>query len=344
MKSTNDTSLMRRALDLARRGPIADPNPRVGAVVVTPDGEIVGEGFHAGTGTPHAEVGALAQAGAMAKGATAYVSLEPCDHTGRTGPCSRALISAGVRRVVYAQSDSNRHAAGGADRLRSAGIVVTAGVLVDEALDVNRIWTFAIEHGRPYVTWKYAATLDGFSAAVDGTSRWITGYEARADVHRLRAEAGAVLVGTGTVLTDDPHLTVRRPDGTITARQPRRVVMGRREIPAGARILDSSAETLQLTHRDPAAALATLSRLGVRHVWLEGGPTLAAAFVMAGLVDEVVAYLAPVLLGSGRSALGDLGVTTLDGALRLTPYDFTSLGPDLRVRATLTASSVSTTH
>ena len=210
-----EETLMRRALELAALGPVADPNPRVGAVVTATDGRVVGEGFHRGAGHPHAEVEALALAGENANGGTAWVTLEPCDHTGRTGPCSRALLDAGVNRVVFGQADPNPQAAGGAARLRAGGVAVEGGVLVEEARELNRAWTFAVTRGRPRVVWKFAATLDGRSAAADGTSQWITGPAARADVHRLRAESGAIMVGTGTVLADDPSLTVRRPDGAL---------------------------------------------------------------------------------------------------------------------------------
>ena len=330
-----DVALMRRALALAARGPLGDPNPRVGAVVLDRDGEVVGEGWHRGAGTPHAEVEALRAAGKLAVGGTAVVSLEPCNHTGRTGPCAQALVEAGVARVVFAQSDPNPEAAAGAQTLHAAGIEAVEGLLADEATALNRAWTFAVTHGRPMVTWKFAATLDGRSAAADGTSRWITGEAARADVHALRARCGAVLVGTGTVLADDPRLTVRGPDGTPHARQPLRVVVGERDLPAGARVLDDVAPTLHLRDRDPALALKALADREVRHVWLEGGPTLAAAFVAAGLVDEVVAYLAPALLGAGAAAVGDLGIRTIGEALRLLPHEVTTIGDDIRVVATI---------
>ena len=334
LRDARDTALVRRALELAVLGPLADPNPRVGAVIVDRDGAVVGEGHHRGAGTPHAEVDALARAGERARGGTAYVSLEPCNHTGRTGPCARALLEAGVARVVHAQSDPGALTGGGADTLRAAGVEVVGGVLMDEALALNRAWTFAIVHGRPMVTWKFAATLDGRSAAADGSSAWNTGPLARADVHDLRAECDAVLVGTGTVLADDPHLTVRHADGTLRGRQPLRVVMGLRPPPPTARVLDAAAPTLLLPTRDPAEALAALFGRETRHVWLEGGPTLAAAFLRAGLVDEVVTYLAPALLGSGPAAVGDLGIPSIDRTLRLTVRDVRTLGPDIRIRAT----------
>ena len=333
-----DELAMRAALQLAARGPAADPNPRVGAVVLDEAGEVVGRGFHRGAGTPHAEVVALAEAGPAARGGMAFVTLEPCDHTGRTGPCSRALLDAGVARVVYAQGDPNPEAAGGGATLRAAGVTVESGLLAEEAAALNPAWSFAVRHGRPRVLWKFAATLDGRAAAVDGTSQWITGPEARADVHRLRAGSGAVVVGTGTVLADDPRLTVRHPDGTLLERQPLRVVVGERDLPLTAQVLDAAAETCQLRTHDPAAVLADLGARGVRQVWLEGGPTLAAAFLRAGLVDEVIAYLAPTLLGGGRSAVADLGIPTLGAALRLRPFDVITLGSDLRVRATLDPS------
>jgi len=330
-----DAALMRRALALAAGGPEADPNPRVGAVVLDREGTVVGEGFHRGAGTPHAEVEALRAAGSRAAGGTAVVTLEPCNHQGRTGPCAGALVDAGVARVVFAQRDPNPRAAAGASTLRAAGVEVAGGLLADEAAALNRAWTFAVSHGRPMVTWKFAATLDGRSAAADGTSRWVTGPAARADVHELRARCDAILVGTGTVLADDPQLTVRRPDGSLRDRQPLRVVMGERAVPEGARVLDAAAETLLLPGRDPALALKALADKEIRHVWLEGGPTLAAAFVTAGLVDEVVAYLAPALLGAGPAAVGDLGIRTIDDAVRLVPRDVTTIGDDIRVVATL---------
>ena len=330
-----DLAPMHAALRLAARGPLADPNPRVGAVIVDTAGDTVGAGFHEGAGTPHAEALALAQAGDEAAGATAYVTLEPCSHTGRTGPCVAALVAAGVSRVVYAQADPNPEAGGGARELRAAGVTVLGGVLAAEAEALNESWTFAFRHGRPMVTWKLATTLDGRSAAADGTSQWITGAESRADVHDLRARCDAILVGTGTALADDPSLTVRHPDGSLRAGQPLRVVVGERPLPMGARVLDASALTVHLRTRDPLAVLETLWRKDIRHVLIEGGPTIAAAFLRAGLVDEVVAYVAPAFLGAGLSSVGDLGVATIDDILRLDVRDLTTVGSDLRLRATV---------
>jgi len=334
-----DVALMRRALELAARGPLGDPNPRVGALILDHHGTVVGEGFHAGAGTPHAEIMALRLAGAAARAGTAVVTLEPCAHTGLTGPCSLALIEAGVSRVVFAQSDPNPSARGGRAVLEASGIKTTAGVLAEESTALNDAWTFSFVHGRPKVTWKFAATLDGRSAAADGSSRWITGPLARADVHQLRAECDAILVGIGTVIADDPALTVRGPDGTASGRQPLRAVMGLRPVPASARVLDHGARTLQLATRDPVEALKSLGEHEIHHVWLEGGPTVAAAFLGAGLVDEVIAYLAPALLGAGAPAVGDLGIQTIDQALRLVPHEVTTIGPDIRIRASIAKPS-----
>jgi diaminohydroxyphosphoribosylaminopyrimidine deaminase/5-amino-6-(5-phosphoribosylamino)uracil reductase len=330
---TVDRDPLRRALQLAATGPWPDPNPRVGCVVVSPAGEVVGEGFHRGAGTPHAEAAALAAAGDRARGATAYVTLEPCSHTGRTGPCAEALVQAGVARVVFAQHDPNPAASGGAAMLRAGGVEVTGGVLEDDAAALNERWARTIRLGRPLVTWKLATTLDGRSAAADATSQWITGEPARADVHALRASRDAVLVGTGTLLADDPRLTVRMPHGELAQRQPLRVVMGLRDVPATARVHEGPGDIVHLRTHDPVQALDTLWHSGVRDVWLEGGPTLAAAFLSAGLVDDVIAYVSPALLGAGRSAVGDLGITTMDDILRLDLVGVERVGRDVRIEA-----------
>lgn len=376
---------MRRALDLAARGPAVDPNPRVGCVLLDRDGRTLGEGFHQGAGTPHAEVAALLDAGCgpaagprpsgpvtragmpgLPAGATAVVTLEPCNHTGRTGPCAEALLDAGIARVVIAQSDPTPLASGGAERLRAAGVEVVTGVLESEATALNWWFTASARLGRPVVTLKLASTLDGRVAAADGTSQWITGGPARLDVHRQRATAGAIVVGTVTALADDPQLTVRlpaaelaapavesdpapeagpapsatpstdaapAPDATTapTPRQPLRVVVGTRELPASARVFDDAAETISLRTHDPAEVLRVLSNRGIHHVWLEGGPTLAAAFLRAGLVDRLVHYLAPALLGAGPSLVGDLGIGSIDGIDRWHLEDVTHLGDDLRL-------------
>ncbi|MCW2826921.1 MAG: ribD [Marmoricola sp.] len=330
---------MRRALELASTpGVPLGPNPRVGCVLLTAQGTEVAEGYHRGAGTLHAEAAALAEAGEDARGTTAVVTLEPCNHTGRTGPCTRALIDAGVKRVVFAQPDPNPVATGGEAALRAAGIDVEFGLMERESRCLNRAWTFALEHHRPFVTWKFATTLDGRSAAADGTSRWITSRAARVDSHRLRAQCDVMLVGTGTVEADDPELTVRDEYDGLLAHQPLRAVMGVRALRPGRRVLNDSAETVQLRTREPREALALLHARDRPHVFLEGGPHLAAAFVEAGLVDEVVAYVAPALLGAGSNAVADLGISTIDDMRRLVVEDVTTVGTGVEatVRMTMT--------
>ncbi|MFD1540090.1 bifunctional diaminohydroxyphosphoribosylaminopyrimidine deaminase/5-amino-6-(5-phosphoribosylamino)uracil reductase RibD [Nonomuraea guangzhouensis] len=423
---------MARAVELAACGRGAtSPNPVVGCVVLDADGNVAGEGFHAYAGGPHAEVVALRAAGERARGGTAYVTLEPCDHTGRTGPCSLTLLDAGIARVVVAVADPTPKAAGGGARLRAHGVAVEFGVLTEAAERVNAEWLTYARLGRPYVTWKFAATLDGRSAAPDGTSQWITSPEARADVHRLRAESDAIIAGIGTVLTDNPRLTARptnppdpsptggpadssgsadpspkgnpadpdRPTGPAGsssstgpshpaspcggarpgARVPLRVVVdSEARTPPGARVLDGEAPTLiavaddietGLARTDPAqtdlaetglaqtspgeaghkaelirlprhdggldleALLRELAAREVVSVFLEGGPTLAGSFLRQGLIDRVIAYLAPALLGAGPAALGDAGVATIAGTHRLVFDDISPIGPDLRLTA-----------
>lgn len=339
MASAAEVDAMSRALELAQSPEVPlGPNPRVGCVLLDSSGETVAEGYHRGAGTPHAEADALDRAGESARGTTAVVTLEPCSHTGRTGPCTQALIDAGVVRVVFAQADPNPAASGGAQVLSTGGVETEGGLLADEARAVNRVWSFAVEQRRPFVTWKLATTLDGRSAAADGTSRWITTEPARDDVHRLRSQCDVILAGTGTVLADDPELTARDTNGEQVGHQPLRVVMGLSELSAGLRVLNDAAETVVLRTHDPAEALDALYQRDRQHVLLEGGPTLAAAFLRARLVDEIVAYVAPALLGSGTSAVADLGITTLDDIVRLDVHDVTTVGEgaDTCVRITLT--------
>ncbi|MGW0367010.1 bifunctional diaminohydroxyphosphoribosylaminopyrimidine deaminase/5-amino-6-(5-phosphoribosylamino)uracil reductase RibD [Streptomyces sp. NPDC002990] len=353
---------MRRAVGLAARGlGSTSPNPVVGCVITDAAGSVVGEGWHQRTGGPHAEVHALREAGPAARGGTAYVTLEPCNHTGRTGPCAQALIDAGIARVHYAVPDPNPQAGGGHVTLRAAGVATEAGLLAEEAEAGNAAWLTSVRLGRPYVLWKYAATLDGRVAAADGSSRWISSPESRADVHRLRAEADAVVVGSGTLRADDPHLAVRGPAGPGAAGQPLRVVLDTHAtIRPTARVLDGAARTLiavgedadtghlpgvdlaRLPHDEHGisveALLAELHRREVRSVLLEGGPRLAGAFVAAGAVDKVVGYLAPVLLGAGPAALADAGIGTLTDALRLRITETARIGTDLRITAVPTAA------
>ena len=333
---------MRRAIVLSAEGlGTTSPNPSVGCVILDVAGRPVASGRTSPPGGPHAERVALREAGEAARGGTAVVTLEPCDHTGRTGPCAQALIDAGVARVVVALADPDPVAAGGADTLRAAGVDVETGVCATEAGEVLAPWLTAIARGRPYLVWKYAATLDGRSAAADGTSRWVTSAEARADVHALRGRVDAIIAGIGTILADDARLTVR---GTPTDRRPLRVVVdsaGR--TPVDARVRDDAAPTWLVTAADfpdgtgrvdlPALAKALYER-GVRYALLEGGPTLAGAFLRQRLVDRVVGYVAPVLLGAGTAALADAGVGTLAEAIDLDLTDVTRIGPDLRLTGT----------
>ena len=311
----------------AARG-ISSPNPAVGAVILDAHGIVVGSGSTRPPGGPHAEIVALTEAGDRARGGTAVVTLEPCNHTGRTGPCSQALVAAGVASVVFAVADPNPLASGGADALRNAGIRVEQGVGTREVQQGPlRAWLHKQRTGRPHVTWKYAATLDGRSAAADGTSQWITGPEARAHVHAERAKLDAIVVGTGTVLADDPRLTARRADGTLAPHQPVRVVVGSRPIPATAAIRGPEATTVFLDTHDPAAVIEALG--DHTDIQIEGGPTLAGAFLAAGLVDRVVAYLAPAVLGTGPAAVENAGIGTIADAIRFRTETVTMIGNDV---------------
>ncbi|GAA3526871.1 putative bifunctional riboflavin biosynthesis protein RibG [Aeromicrobium flavum] len=334
MASQTETDAMRRAIDAARTVGRTLPNPPVGCVLLSPDGTELAVGVHRGAGTDHAEVDALKQAGERARGATAVVTLEPCHHTGRTGPCTQALLEAGVARVVFGTSDP-AEGAGGAKALLDAGIDVESGVLADETDDLVRFWAHRHLHGRPFVTWKYAATLDGLSAAPDGTSKWITSETARRDVQRFRAECDAIMAGTYSVLADDPRLTVRdEADLPLPYdRQPLRVVVGESKIPSYYRVFDRVAPTRQIPSRDPHEVLKQLFEAGIHHVWLEGGPRLAGAFWGEGLIDRVIGYMAPAMLGSGRAAL-EGEATTLADIRPIDISDLTMVGPDIRIIGT----------
>lgn len=327
---------LRHALELAARGPADTPNPQVGCVLLAPDGTTIGEGHHRGAGTPHAEAAALADAAARGhdpRGATAVVTLEPCRHTGRTGPCARALREAGVARVVFALPDPGAAEGGGGAELAAAGVDVAGGPaavgeeLAHAALDLIGPWYARAARPAVHVILKTATTLDGRVAAADGTSRWITGPAAREHAHRVRAGVDAIVVGTGTVLADDPALTAR-PAGTA-GQQPLRVAVGHRPVPATARIRGSDGRFLQVATHDPALVIAHLAARGVRRAVVEGGPQVATAFLRAGAVDELHAYLAPVHLGAGSAAVGDLGVTSIGEALRWRTAHVERLGEDV---------------
>jgi diaminohydroxyphosphoribosylaminopyrimidine deaminase/5-amino-6-(5-phosphoribosylamino)uracil reductase len=372
----DELAAMDRALALAARGPAEDANPRVGCVLLAPDGTTLGEGWHRGAGTPHAEVAALADArsrGSATRGATVVVTLEPCAHTGRTGPCAEALREAGIARLVFAMEDPGAASGGGADALAAAGVDVVGGVRAQQSRALVAEWfartsaaagspTPAPASGNAYraesgpspvhLVLKTATSLDGKVAAADRTSRWITGEASRAHAHSVRAQADAILVGTGTLLADDPSLTAR-PAATpqvepasgptsggdpaaapVSGHQPLRVVVGLRDVPSDARVRGDDARFVHLRTRDPHEVLVELAERGVRRAVLEGGPKLATAFLRAGLVDEIHAYLAPLHLGDpGRSAIGPLDVATLADAPRWRTSEVHRLDDDVLIIA-----------
>lgn len=317
---------MARAIELSRRGlGRTFPNPIVGAVVVSASGEILGEGFHAGT--DHAEVVALvdcARNGKSAVGSTIYVSLEPCNHTGKTPPCTRAIVDAGITRLIYAVNDPNPLAQGGGAYLRSRGIETIAHILKSESAFENRAWLHKIATNRPYFIWKIASTFDGFSAGLDGTSKWITSEESRRSVQKLRAESDAILIGTGTALVDNPSL-IPRGD----ARRPLRIVMGERTIPSNSNLMDHEAETVIVASREIDLLIEKVNNIGLNSILVEAGATLGTALLNASLIDEICWYQAPTLLGAGKRAVGDLHITTLSERLDYVIARTEILGPDI---------------
>lgn len=322
------------AVVLAGNGPAFGPNPRVGCVITDGRGRVLGQGWHKGAGTPHAEVAALANArerGATVHDAIAFVTLEPCNHTGRTGPCTDALTEAGIGQVYYAVEDPGEASAGGAATLTARGIPALH-TPHGGALALTDRWRRAMELGRPYVIAKWAATLDGRMAAADGTSFWITGDSAREHAHQVRGSVDAIAVGTATVEIDDPALSAR-PGGTEAGHQPLRVVVGSRDTSAKQVWRDDN--VLGVASHDPAAVLAALWEREVRSLVVEGGPTLLSAFLRAGLVDEIHAYIAPALLGAGPSVVDDLGIGTMTDALRADDVTATRLGADTLITARL---------
>jgi diaminohydroxyphosphoribosylaminopyrimidine deaminase/5-amino-6-(5-phosphoribosylamino)uracil reductase len=329
---SNETfeNAMLRALELALLGPAWGVNPQVGCVILDADGQIIAEGWHRGAGTAHAEVDALSKLATVPSGATAVVTLEPCNHTGRTGPCAQALVAAGISRVVYAVADPGVESSKGAQTLRDAGVEVLGGVLESEASEQNRVWLTAQKNQRPFVTLKWASSIDGRAAANDGTSKWISGPESRADSHRRRSEVDAILVGTGTILAE---LTARKPDGSLYEHQPLRVVIGESELPASSRVFNSDAETIHLRIREIEDVLKSLWQKGIKHVWVEGGPSVASEFVRLGLVSEYIIYQAPLLLGGERTALREIGVASMPQAKHLRFVEVKQLGEDIFIRA-----------
>ena len=345
---------MARALRLAERGRMTShTNPSVGCVIVR-DGEIVGEGFHARAGQPHAEPLALKQAGERARGAEMFVTLEPCSHFGRTPPCADAVVAAGIRKVWAALEDPNPQVSGqGFERLRAAGVEVEVGLMRSDASAVHRSYLWRVTKGRPFVKLKLAASLDGRTAMASGESQWITSEAARADVHRLRAEAGAVLTSSATVLADDPELTVRHIE---VGRQPDRIVLDPRgRVSANAKVWNDGARRILLTaqpqsaksadvevvqldregdHFSLKAAMNELGRLKINEVLVECGPTLAGLLLQAEVVDELVVYLAPSLLGDAARPLARLpNLEKLSQRVQLQWRDVRAVGPDLRLTA-----------
>lgn len=353
--SALDHAMMARALQLAERGTYTTkPNPMVGCVVAN-GGEVVGEGWHQRQGGPHAEVLALQAAGGLAHGATAYVTLEPCAHAGSTGPCADALVAAGIARVVAAMRDPFPQVDGaGFAKLQAAGIAVESGLMQAQARRLNRGFLSRVERGRPWLRVKLATSLDGRSALASGDSKWISGEAARLDVHRWRARAGAILTGSGTVLADDPRLTVRLGDG-VEVVAPTRVVLdpGLATVARG-RVREGDAPTLYLHAPDARppqalaaqhaavpmrdgmldleAVLALLAARGINEVQVEAGATLAGAFLAAGLVDELLLYVAPVLLGDRARPLFDgLRIDAMAERLRLDIVETRRVGDDVRL-------------
>lgn len=356
----DDIRFMELALRLAGRRDAGrvSPNPRVGCVLVK-DGAIIGEGWHEGAGEPHAEIAALKNAAGAARGATAYVTLEPCNHTGRTGPCVEALIDAGVAEVVYAVADPNPLAAGGAERLRAAGVKARRGVCEDDARSLIRHWLHRAETKQPYVVAKFAASLDGKIAAESGDSKWITGAEARAEAHAIRREVDAILVGANTVIADDPSLTAR--SGEHVVYEPLRIVLdSTARTSPGAKVFDRSGRGALLATTDaaPAARLAAfrehgveilrlpaiagrpdvtalLDHLGAREinsVLVEGGGETLGAFFDAGAVNEVAGFIAPIIIGGGKPSISGVGIDKIADALRLHRASFHTVGGDIFVR------------
>jgi diaminohydroxyphosphoribosylaminopyrimidine deaminase/5-amino-6-(5-phosphoribosylamino)uracil reductase len=307
------TVAMQRAIALSQKGlGKTSPNPIVGAVIINSDGQVVGEGFHDRMRSPdHAEVVALKAADMKAKGATMVVTLEPCNHTGATGPCSKAIADAGISKVVYAVKDPNKKAAGGAQALRDQGVQVESGVLESDAAYANRAWLTKIEKNRPFFTWKVATTLDGKIAALDGSSKWISNEKSRNDVQIHRRQSDAILVGTNTVITDDPHLIPRGDFPGFTA-NPLRVVCGEQQLPPTSKVFDEAATTLLVKTKNLITLVDELNKVNVNHVLVEAGPTLATAMLNQGLMDEIVMYQAPALLGQGKSFVADFGANSID--------------------------------
>jgi diaminohydroxyphosphoribosylaminopyrimidine deaminase/5-amino-6-(5-phosphoribosylamino)uracil reductase len=316
---------MARAIELARLGlGKTFPNPIVGAVITSATGEFVSEGFH--QGSDHAEVVALKAAKENPVGSILYVTLEPCNHHGKTPPCTEAIIAAGISKVVYAVSDPNPVAAGGADKLRQAEVDIVSGFQEIEAAFENRAWLTKIAKGRPRITWKIASTMDGKVTASDGSSKWITGEIARADVALMRSQADAIVTSTKTVKTDNPLLTSKG-----IGKNPVRIVMGESDIAADSQILNAESETLIVKSRKAQDLLAIAETRGFNQLLIESGPTFGTALLRENLIDEIVLFQAPTFLGTGTPTISDLGITNISGRLDFEIADVEVIGVDLKI-------------
>ncbi len=327
-----DAAFMSRANSLAIKGlGLTGSNPIVGAILVDQAGKVVGEGFH--VGGPHAEVIAISDAGDLAKDATLYVTLEPCNHQGKTGPCVEAILSAGIKKVIYGSQDPNPIAQGGAESLATAGIQVEQISDTSEVEKSNRAWLHKIRNARPFFTWKVAMTLDGRTAAQDGTSKWITSEDSRADVNLMRSQSDAILIGTGTALIDNPRLVPHDLPEPKNQRSvnPIRIVMGTREVPLDFNLHDDQAETIFVRSHNFSELIAFCNERGLNHVMVEAGSELGTAMLKAELIDELVIYQAPILLGAGKSFIGELGISNIAEKLKLTLKSSTQIGSDIRL-------------
>ena len=325
------TVAMQRAIALSEKGlGKTAPNPIVGAVIIDATGKIIAEGFHDRMRSEnHAEVVAIKAAGNQTQGATIVVTLEPCNHIGKTGSCTQAIIDSGISNVVFAVSDPNSIASGGAAKLRAAGITVVEGVLEEEAALSNRAWLIKIKKNRPFFIWKVAATLDGKIAATDGTSKWISNTTSRADVQKLRRQSDAILVGTNTVIADNPHL-IPRGDFAGYTQNPIRIICGEQELPADSLVFDDAARTEVVKSKNLDLLVEKLNELGVNQVLVEAGPTLASAMLDHCLMDELVIYQAPSLLGSGKSFFNFGQESTIENQLRMDHISTQVLAGDVK--------------
>ena len=324
---------MARAIELARLGlGKTFPNPIVGAVITDAAGEFISEGFH--QGQDHAEVVAIKAAKEIPAGSIIYVTLEPCSHHGKTPPCTEALINSGISKVVYAVSDPNPIAAGGAEKLQAAGVEVVGGFAAEEAAFANRAWLTKFAKDRPRITWKIASTMDGKVTASDGSSKWITGELARADVAQMRSQVDAIVTSTKTVQTDNPLLTSKG-----FGNNPVRIVMGQSEIAADSQILNAESETQIVKSQSTKDLIAIAKERGFNELLIESGPTFGTALLREDLIDEIVLFQAPTFLGSGTQAISDLGITNIAGRLDFEIADVEVIGADLKI--TLIKSEIS---